>query len=255
MSAGRFLRARPRRAVSVAWALALLSRRLGLVCAGVSSSPPVGRGYMARGGGGREEESLGALPSPAPGAARARPSPASLLRALPAPPPRSSRARPGRVAAASAPHPLPGRLGGWEGARRKRGGLLSPPWRGPQRRAAAARAPPPLLPHNPTPGLPSSLQVFSTWKTNKQTKFLISGGPVRIRYHLKSVSFQFTKAEFTILSWVKVRGNRNGFHIGPENKTFKKINISQITTVRFLSSVYSVLQLILVLLDLGLAVS
>lgn len=149
MSAGRFLRARPRRAVSVAWALALLSRRLGLVCAGVSSSPPVGRGYMARGGGGREEESLGALPSLAPGAARARPSPASLLRALPAPPPRSSRARPGRVAAASAPHPLPGRLGGWEGARRKRGGLLSPPWRGPQRRAAAARAPPPLLPHNP----------------------------------------------------------------------------------------------------------
>lgn len=154
MSAGRFLRARPRRAVSVAWALALLSRRLGLVCAGVSSSPPVGRGYMARGGGGREEESLGALPSPAPGAARARPSPASLLRALPAPPPRSSRARPGRVAAASAPHPLPGRLGGWEGARRKRGGLLSPPWRGPQRRAAAARAPPPLLPHNPPPPAP-----------------------------------------------------------------------------------------------------
>lgn len=60
-----------------------------------------------------------------PAAARARPSRASPVRA---PPARSSPARPGLGAAASAPHPLPGRLGGWEGARRKRWGssLTSP---------------------------------------------------------------------------------------------------------------------------------
>lgn len=52
-----------------------------------------------------------------PVAARARHSLASPLRA---PPGRSSPARPGLASAASAPHPLPGLLGGWEGARRKR---------------------------------------------------------------------------------------------------------------------------------------
>lgn len=44
-------------------------------------------------------------------------------------PPRSARsspARPGRAAAASAPHPLPGRRGDWEGARTKCGSSSRP---------------------------------------------------------------------------------------------------------------------------------
>lgn len=59
-----------------------------------------------------------------PAAARARPLPASPLRA---PPGYSSPARPGLASAASAPHPLPGRLEGWEGARGKGGFPLASP--------------------------------------------------------------------------------------------------------------------------------
>lgn len=77
--------------------------------------------HGARGRGERRgEPRCPPLPSPRR-RRRARPSPASPLRA---PPARSSPAQPGLAAATSAPHPLPGRLGGWEGARRK-GGFFS----------------------------------------------------------------------------------------------------------------------------------
>lgn len=117
VSAGHLLRAPPHRAAPAASGLALLRSRIGSVRAGVSGSPPAGRGYMARGGWGREEESLGALLSPPPGGG-AR---AALAGLTPPRPARSSPARPGPDAAASAPHPLPGRRGGWEGARTKCG--------------------------------------------------------------------------------------------------------------------------------------
>lgn len=53
---------------------------------------------------------------------------------------------------------------------------------------------------------------------------------MRIRYHLKSVSFQFSKAEFT--KWLRVirsvRGNGNGFLIDLENRTFFFLKINNI---------------------------
>lgn len=80
--------------------------------------------------------------SPLPPAAAAR---AALAGLTPPRPARAPPAGPGRAAAASAPHLLPGRRGGEDEVR-----VLSPPRRGPQRWAAAARAPPPPpLPHTP----------------------------------------------------------------------------------------------------------
>lgn len=114
MSVGRFLRAREHRAAPAASGLALLSRRLRSVRAGVSSSPPAGRGYMARGGGGREEESLGALLSPPPGG-DARAALACLTPLCPARPLFTSQARQGRCGLGAPPPPGPAwGLGGGE---------------------------------------------------------------------------------------------------------------------------------------------
>ncbi|XP_031789854.1 uncharacterized protein LOC116418428 [Piliocolobus tephrosceles] len=83
---------------------------------------------MARGEGG--EESLGALLSPPPGGG-ARTALAGLTPQHPARLLFTAQALPGRRSLGAPPPPGP--AGGWEGARRK-GVLLSPPRRGPQRR-------------------------------------------------------------------------------------------------------------------------
>nr|XP_053786401.1 sterile alpha motif domain-containing protein 1-like [Desmodus rotundus] len=91
-------------------------------------------------------------PLPSPRQRRARPSLASPLRAPPAlhPPGLAWPRRPRR--------PTPSRAGYGTGRGRdgRRGGLLSPPQRRPQRWAAEARSPPPQLPHTPSrPSLPA----------------------------------------------------------------------------------------------------
>lgn len=125
MSAGRFLRAQPHRAATAASGLALLSSRLvplsergGLELAASGAGLHGARGMGER----RGEPRCPPLPSP-PAAVRA-----ALTCLTPQCPARSSPARQGLAAAASAPHPLPGQLRDWEGARRKVGGspLASP---------------------------------------------------------------------------------------------------------------------------------
>lgn len=151
MSAGRFLRAQPHRAAPAASGLALLSSRLHSVSAGVLSSPPVGRGYMARGGWGRGEPRCPPLPSPRQRSARPCLPHSSAPRPL-----FTGLARPGRRGLGAPPPPWPVKgLGGGETVGGG-GGLVSPPRSRPQRWAAEARSPPPQLPHTPSrPSLPA----------------------------------------------------------------------------------------------------